>query len=135
MVPSVFWFFRNFLSTPGKDRSGRSIASPFTCNPFSQRVYNGSFSGLTMTYDSTRKESVIRMHDRSTGTFQPSHKPGLLCLLLVALLTSLTASCAHQPWDINRYILALERPQQAQYQQPEKVIEALNLTHSWHDGH
>lgn len=48
--------------------------------------------------------------------------------MLVALLTSLTASCAHQPWDINRYILALERPQRAQYQQPEKVIEALNLT-------
>lgn len=68
------------------------------------------------------------MNDRSTAQLQPSNGPRLLCLLLVYLLASLTASCAHQPWDINRYIQALERPERDQYQQPEKVIEALNLT-------
>ena len=67
------------------------------------------------------------MRDRSTAKLQPFHGPGLLCLLLVLLLTSLTASCAHQPWDIDRYITNLERPERDEYQQPEKVIEALNL--------
>lgn len=68
------------------------------------------------------------MNDRSTAQLQSSNRPWLLCLLLVYLLASLTASCAHQPWDINRYIQALERPERDQYQQPEKVIETLNLT-------
>jgi arsenite methyltransferase len=67
------------------------------------------------------------MNDRSTGKFHPSNGPWRLCLLLVSLLASLTASCTHQPWDVNRYIQALERPERDQYQQPEKVIEALNL--------
>jgi ubiquinone/menaquinone biosynthesis C-methylase UbiE len=40
---------------------------------------------------------------------------------------SLTASCAHQPWDIDRYIQSLEQPERDEYQQPEQVIEALNL--------
>ncbi|HNP28563.1 MAG TPA: class I SAM-dependent methyltransferase [Nitrospirales bacterium] len=68
------------------------------------------------------------MNDPSTRQFQRFNRPKLICLLLVSLLASLTASCAHQPWDINRYILALERPERDQYQQPEKVIETLNLT-------
>jgi ubiquinone/menaquinone biosynthesis C-methylase UbiE len=68
------------------------------------------------------------MHERSTAKLQPSHGPGILCLLLVSLLASLTG-CAHQPWDIDRYIQSLERPERDEYQQPEKVIEALNLKH------
>lgn len=67
------------------------------------------------------------MHDRSIAKLQPFQRSTLFCLLLVSLLVSLTSSCAHQPWDINRYIQALERPERDQYQQPEKVIEALNL--------
>ena len=70
---------------------------------------------------------MVTMNDRSTAQFHPSNKPWLRCLLLVSFLTSLTASCAHKPWDISRYIQALERPQRDQYQQPEKVIEALTL--------
>ena len=68
------------------------------------------------------------MNDRSTVKLHPSNGPWRLCLLLVSLLASLTASCTHQPWDVNRYIQALERPERNQYQQPEKVIEAPNLT-------
>ncbi len=70
------------------------------------------------------------MNERSTPLLQlqPSKRPTIFYLLILSVLVSLTASCAHQPWDINRYILALERPERDQYQQPEKVIEALNLT-------
>jgi len=68
------------------------------------------------------------MNDRSRTRFPQFHRPKLVCLLLVSLLASLTASCAHQPRDINRYIQALERPERAQYQQPEKVLETLSLT-------
>jgi len=73
-------------------------------------------------------EGVITMNDRSTDQIQLSNGPRLFFLLLVTFLASLTASCTHQPWDINRYIEALERPERDQYQQPEKVIEALNIT-------
>ena len=52
---------------------------------------------------------------------------GLRRLLLVFLFTSLGAGCAHQPWDIDTYIQNLERPERDEYQQPEKVIEALDL--------
>lgn len=68
------------------------------------------------------------MNGRSTTLFQPFHRLKFFCLLVVSLLASLTASCAHQPRDINRYIQAMERPERAQYQQPEKVIETLSLT-------
>jgi ubiquinone/menaquinone biosynthesis C-methylase UbiE len=67
------------------------------------------------------------MNDPSIAKLQPSNGQRLLCLILIFLLASLTASCAHPPRDINRYIHALERTERAQYQQPEKVIEALNL--------
>lgn len=53
----------------------------------------------------------------------------LLCLLSIFLFTALTTSCAHKPWDIDTYIHNLERPERDEYQQPEKVIDALNLTH------
>ena len=66
--------------------------------------------------------------DRTVAQLKPYRSSWRLYLLLASLLTSLTASCAHQPWDINRYIHALERPQRDQYQQPVKVIETLNLT-------
>lgn len=52
----------------------------------------------------------------------------LQCLFLVVLLTSLTAGCSHQPWDIDTYIQNLERPERDEYQQPEKVVEGLNIT-------
>ena len=52
----------------------------------------------------------------------------LQCLFLVVLLTSLTVGCSHQPWDIDTYIQNLERPERDEYQQPEKVAEALNIT-------
>ena len=48
--------------------------------------------------------------------------------LLILILASLSASCAHQPWNIDTYIQALERPERDEYQQPDKVIEALGLT-------
>jgi len=50
-----------------------------------------------------------------------------LCLLLVCLLATLAAGCTHQPWDIDTYIQNLERPERDEYQQPEKVVEALNI--------
>lgn len=51
----------------------------------------------------------------------------LLGFLFVFLLGSLTASCTHQPRNIENYIQALERPGRDEYQQPDKVIEALDL--------
>ena len=53
---------------------------------------------------------------------------GFLSFLLLALLAGVLASCAHQPPDIETYIQRLERPERDEYQQPDKVIEALNLT-------
>ena len=50
------------------------------------------------------------------------------CSLMVLVLASLSASCAYQPWNIETYIQNLERPERDEYQQPAKVIEALNLT-------
>ena len=50
------------------------------------------------------------------------------CSLLVLVLASLSASCAYQPWSIETYIQSLERPERDEYQQPAKVMEALNLT-------
>ncbi len=59
--------------------------------------------------------------------FRQHHAPWFFGLLLVSFLASLTTSCAHQPWDIDTYIQALERPERDDYQQPERVIEALDL--------
>lgn len=67
------------------------------------------------------------MKGRSVAQLKPYKWSLWLNLLLAFLFASLTASCAHKPWDINRYIQALERPQRDQYQQPQKVIETLNL--------
>ncbi len=55
------------------------------------------------------------------------HAPWLLGLLFVSFLANLSSGCAHQPWDIDTYIQALERPERDEYQQPDKVIEALGL--------
>ena len=63
----------------------------------------------------------------STPELPPSNGSWFRCLLLVFLLANLHASCTHQPWDIDRYIQSLERPERDEYQQPGKVIEALNL--------
>lgn len=71
---------------------------------------------------------MMNMNERSTPLVQPSKRPTISSLLLLSLLVGFTASCAQKTWDINRYIHALERPERDQYQQPEKVIEALNLT-------
>ncbi|WP_342348615.1 methyltransferase domain-containing protein [uncultured Nitrospira sp.] len=68
------------------------------------------------------------MHQRSIPLFQASKRPTIFSLLFLCVLLILTASCAHKTWDINRYIQALERPERDQHQQPEKVLEALNLT-------
>lgn len=70
---------------------------------------------------------MINMNERSTPPVQPSKRPTIFYLLFLAVLASLTASCAQKTWDINRYIHALERPERDQHQQPEKVIETLNL--------
>jgi ubiquinone/menaquinone biosynthesis C-methylase UbiE len=59
--------------------------------------------------------------------FKQHHGRWLLSLLLVSFLASVTTSCAHQPWDIDTYIQALERPERDDYQQPDKVIKALDL--------
>ncbi len=67
------------------------------------------------------------MKVRTVAQLKPYKKALWLYLLLAFFLASLTSSCAHKPRDINRYIHALERTERAQYQQPEKVIEALNL--------
>ncbi|HSF10802.1 MAG TPA: class I SAM-dependent methyltransferase [Nitrospirales bacterium] len=68
------------------------------------------------------------MNQRSTPRGQTPKRSTISSLLILSVLLSLTASCAHKTWDINRYIHALERPERDQHQQPEKVIEALNLT-------
>ncbi len=69
------------------------------------------------------------MNERSIASSTTVQKANdFLASCFVDVLASLTASCAHKTWDINRYIHALERPERDQYQQPEKVIEALNLT-------
>ncbi|MEO8326185.1 MAG: methyltransferase domain-containing protein, partial [Nitrospirota bacterium] len=68
------------------------------------------------------------MNQRSTPLVQTSKRPTVFYLLFLSVLLSLTASCTQKTWDINRYIQALERPERDQHQQPEKVIEALNLT-------
>ena len=70
---------------------------------------------------------IIQMNERSTPPVEPSKRPTMFYLLIIAVLAGLTASCAQKTWDINRYIHALERPERDQHQQPEKVIEALNL--------
>jgi SAM-dependent methyltransferase len=57
--------------------------------------------------------------------FNPSK---FLWSLGLALLGMLATGCAHQPWSIDTYIKNLERPERDEYQQPEKVVEALNLT-------
>lgn len=52
----------------------------------------------------------------------------MVFLPLMVFLTALASSCAHQPWDIDTHIKNLERPERDEYQQPETVVEALNLT-------
>ncbi len=68
------------------------------------------------------------MNKESIVSFTRHYRLRLWCLLLAFLLTSLTAGCSHQPWDIDTYIQNLERPERDEYQQPEKVVEALNIT-------
>jgi arsenite methyltransferase len=68
------------------------------------------------------------MNTLSNILFKRHLSQGFLCLLLATLLTGLNASCTRQPWDIDTYIQNLERPQRDEYQQPDKVIEALNIT-------
>ncbi|MGD9850766.1 MAG: class I SAM-dependent methyltransferase [Nitrospirales bacterium] len=53
---------------------------------------------------------------------------GFRGFLLVCLLIGVAAGCSHQPWDIATYIQNLERPERDVDQQPEKVVEVLNLT-------
>ncbi|GJL59955.1 MAG: hypothetical protein NPIRA03_28120 [Nitrospirales bacterium] len=67
------------------------------------------------------------MNIESIISFTRHSRLGFWCLLLAFLLTGLTAGCSHQPWDIDTYIQNLERPERDEYQQPEKVIEALNI--------
>ncbi|WNM61350.1 class I SAM-dependent methyltransferase [Candidatus Nitrospira neomarina] len=68
------------------------------------------------------------MNIESIISFTRHSRLGFWCLLLAFLLTGLTAGCSHQPWDIDTYIQNLERPERDEYQQPEKVVEALNIT-------
>lgn len=56
-----------------------------------------------------------------------AQRVGVLCVLLVAIVMGLAASCAHQPPDIDTYIQRLERPERDEYQQPDKVVEAMNI--------
>ncbi|WNM59195.1 class I SAM-dependent methyltransferase [Candidatus Nitrospira allomarina] len=67
------------------------------------------------------------MKIESINSFTRHSRLGFCCLLLAFLLTGLTAGCSHQPWDIDTYIQNLERPERDDYQQPEKVVEALNI--------
>lgn len=67
------------------------------------------------------------MSVESIISFTRHSRLGLWCLLLAFLLTGLTAGCSHQPWDIDTYIQNLERPERDEYQQPEKVVVALNI--------
>ncbi len=46
---------------------------------------------------------------------------------ILVLLGMVVTGCAHKPWSIDTYIQNLERPDRDEYQQPEKVIEALNI--------
>ncbi len=67
------------------------------------------------------------MNDRFQSVeplFNPSKFLFALCFVLVGMMAT---GCAHQPWNIDTYIQNLERPARDEYQQPEKVIEVLNL--------
>ncbi len=68
------------------------------------------------------------MNMESVISFTRHARPGLRCFLLLWFLIGLTAGCEHQPWDIDTYIQNLERPERDVDQQPEKVVEALNIT-------
>jgi ubiquinone/menaquinone biosynthesis C-methylase UbiE len=70
-------------------------------------------------------DQIMNMHLHTS--FKRHCTSWLLGFLHVFLLASLSASCAHQPRNIDRYIQALERPERDEYQQPDKVIEALAL--------
>ena len=59
--------------------------------------------------------------------FRQHYGRWLFGLLFVSFLASLNTSCAHQLWDIDTYIQALERPERDEYQQPDKVIATLGL--------
>jgi predicted methyltransferase len=59
--------------------------------------------------------------------FKQRHRRRLLCILLPFLFMGVAGGCAHQPWSIDTYIQNLERPERDEYQQPDKVIEALDL--------
>ena len=65
------------------------------------------------------------MNVKSNTSFKPHHRPWAPGFLLISLFISLTAGCA--PWSIDRYIETLERPDRAEDQQPDKVVEALNI--------
>ena len=67
------------------------------------------------------------MNMQSKPSFKRSYELCLLSFLHIFLLACLTISCAHKPWNIDTYIQALERPERDEYQQPDKVIEALSL--------
>jgi len=59
--------------------------------------------------------------------FKQRHRRRLLCILLPFLFVGVAGGCAHQPLNIDTYIQRLERPERDEYQQPEKVIEALDI--------
>jgi Methyltransferase domain len=65
--------------------------------------------------------------NNKSKTLPGQNKAPWRVLLLIAFLTALVTSCAHQPWDIDTYIINLERPERDVDQQPEKVVEALDL--------
>ena len=59
--------------------------------------------------------------------FKQRHRRRLLCILLPFLFVGVAGGCVHQPLNIDTYIQRLERPERDEYQQPEKVIEALDI--------
>ena len=65
--------------------------------------------------------------NNKSQTLPGQNKAPWRVFLLIAFLTALVTSCAHQPWDIDTYIKNLERPERDVDQQPEKVVEALDL--------
>src|SRR5690606_16009507 len=71
----------------------------------------------------------MTMIPRVNPLCHPTQRVGGLRVLLVALFMGLAAGCAHQPPGIDSYIQRLERPERDEYQQPDKVVEAMNIRH------
>ena len=71
------------------------------------------------------------MNKESIVSFTRHSRLRLWCLLLAFLLTSLTAGCSHQPWDIDTYIQNLERPERDEYRGGPVFLNNCMVVDKW----